>query len=348
VPAAERVLTARELNRALLARQLLLERARTPIPRALERMGGLQAQYAPSMYVGLWSRLDGFERDQLTRALERRTVVQATLMRATIHLVSRADYWPLEVGVKRARAEWTMRAATYRMPRGQLTAAARKLRHALDGGALHRKQIEELLGKDGARAVGMELDLVRVPPAGTWERRRADLYAAAEDWLGPPPSGLTEEHGVELLVRRRLGAFGPATRNEVADWAGLPVALVEPHIERVATRRFRAEDGAQLVDLPRAPLPDPDTPTPLRFLPTWDASLLVHARRSGILPEQHRPRIFNTKMPQSIGTFLVDGAVAGTWKLDGGRIRTEPFAKLDAPTRRELADEADRLAQFHG
>jgi Winged helix DNA-binding domain len=348
VPAAERVLTARELNRALLARQLLLERASTPIPRALERVGGLQAQYAPSMYIGLWSRLAGFERDQLTRALERRSVVQATLMRATIHLVSRADYWPLELGVKRARAEWTMRAATYRMPRGQLTVAARKLRRALGRGALYRKEIEELLGKDGARAVGMELDLVRVPPAGTWERRRADLYAAAEDWLGPPPAGLTEEQGIELLVRRRLAAFGPATRNEIADWAGLPVALVEPHIERVATRRFRAEDGAQLVDLPRAPLPDPETPAPVRFLPTWDASLLVHARRSAILPEERRSRVFNTKMPQSIGTFLVDGAVSGTWKLDDGRIKTEPLAKLDAATRRELEDEATRLAEFHG
>jgi Winged helix DNA-binding domain len=348
VPAAERVLTAPELNRALLARQLLLERARTPIPRALERIGGLQAQYAPSMYVGLWSRLDGFERDQLTRALERRSVVQATLMRATIHLVSRADYWPFEVGVKRARAEWTMRVASYRMPRGRLTAAARKLRRALHGGALHRKEIEELLGKEGAHAVGMELDLVRVPPGGTWERRRADLYAAAEDWLGPPPAGLSEQQGIELLVRRRLAAFGPATRNEVADWAGLPVALVEPHIERVATRRFRAEDGAQLVDLPRAPLPDPDTPAPLRFLPTWDATLLVHARRSAILPEEHRARIFNTKMPQSIGTFLVDGAVAGTWKLDDGRIRMESFAKLDTSVRRELAHEAERLAEFHG
>jgi hypothetical protein len=123
--------------------------------------------------------------------------------------------------------------------------------------------------------------------------------------------------------------------------------LVAQHLERVATRHFRSEDGPQLVDLPRAPLPDPDTPAPARFLPTWDASLLVHARRSGILPEEHRPRIFNTKMPQSIGTFLVDGAVAGTWKLDGDRIRTDPFAKLDAGARRELEEEAERLSDFH-
>jgi Winged helix DNA-binding domain len=345
--AAERVLSSRELNRALLARQLLLERARSSLPRTLERVGGLQAQYAPSMYVGLWSRIEGFERASLTRALERRSVVQATLMRSTIHLVSRADYWPFEIGVKRARAEWAQRVATYGMPPAKLRAAARKLHARLAGGAMRRAEIEELLGKDVARGVGMELDMVRVPPSGTWERRRADLYAAAEDWLGPPPPDLTEERGIELLARRYLGAFGPATRNEVADWAGLPVAALQPHLDRLATRRFRAEDGAELLDLPRAPLPGGDTPAPVRFLPTWDATLLAHARRAGVLPEEYRPRIFNTKMPQSIGTFLVDGAVAGTWKHDDGRIQVSLFEKLDRAARRELDGEAEQLAEFH-
>ena len=345
--AAERILSPRELNRALLARQVLLERSRRSIPLTLERVGGLQAQYAPSMYIGLWSRIDGFERDSLTRALERRTVVQATLMRATIHLVARGDYWPFEIGVKRARAEWAQRLATYGMSPKQLAAAARTLRAHLDGGSMRRADIEELLGKEAARGVGMELDLVRVPPSGTWQRRRADLYAAAEDWLGPPTAGLSEEQGIELLVRRYLGAFGPANRANVADWAGLPLAAVQPALERVATRRFGTEDGTELLDLPRAPLPNPETPAPVRFLPTWDATLLAHSRRTGILPEVHRPRIFNTKMPQSIGTFLVDGAVAGAWKHDGGRIRLDSFEKLDRGTRRELHEEADRLAEFH-
>ena len=102
---AERVLTARELNRALLARQMLLERVKAPLPRVLERMGGLQAQYAPSMYIGLWSRVEGFEREALTRALERRSVVQGTLMRSTIHLVSKADYWPFTVAIRDARLQ---------------------------------------------------------------------------------------------------------------------------------------------------------------------------------------------------------------------------------------------------
>ena len=132
----------------------------------------------------------------------------------------------------------------------------------------------------------------------------------------------------------------------MADWAGLPVALVEPPLARIATRRFRAEDGAELVDLPRARLPDPDTPAPVRFLPTWDAALLAHARRSGILPEEHRSRIFNTRMPQSIGTFLVDGSVAGTWKLEGGRVRLRPFGRLRREDREELEAEGERLAGY--
>jgi len=112
-------------------------------------------------------------------------------------------------------------------------------------------------------------------------------------------------------------------------------------------RRFRDEDGGELVDLPRAPLPDADTPAPVRFLPTWDATLLVHARRTGILPEEYRPRIFSTKTPHSLGTFLVDGAVAGTWRYERERIVIDPFARLSRATKLELDDEAERLAAFH-
>ena len=184
----DRTLTQRELNRALLARQLLLQRARTTLPRALERMGGLQAQYAPSMYVGLWSRVAGFERDDLTRALERRTVVQATLMRATIHLVSARDYWPLEVAIRQSRRDSWLRGHRAGPSSREMSAAAARLRTHLRQGPLLRSEIDELLGKPGSvvvNGVGMWLDLVRAPPSGTWERRRADLYAAAEDWLGP-------------------------------------------------------------------------------------------------------------------------------------------------------------------
>ena len=128
---------------------------------------------------------------------------------------------------------------------------------------------------------------------------------------------------------------------------GLNVATIRPALDRLSLRRFRDELGKELVDLPRAPLPDPETPAPVRFLPVWDATLLVHARRTGILPEQHRARIFNVKNPQSVNTFLVDGQVAGTWRHEQGRIELEPFGRLSKQARAELNEEAERLAAFH-
>jgi Winged helix DNA-binding domain len=340
----DRALTARELNRALLARQLLLERVSLPLPRALERMGCLQAQYVPSMYVGLWSRVEGFERDALTRALERRKVVQATLMRSTIHLVSARDYWPLALAVRDGRRAWWVRTRRDGPYARELSAAARKLRRRLHDGSLHRNQIEELLGKPLAGGVGLWLDMVRAPPSGTWERRRADVYAAAEDWLGPPQ--VSHDDAVDHLVRRYLTGFGPATRAEIANWAGIGVRDVAPAFERLKLRRFRAEDGDELLDLPRAPLPDPDTPAPVRLLPTWDAALLAHARRAQVLPERHRERVFHIKTPQSVPTFLVYGAVAGAWRYESGRVVLDPFERLDRATLRALRDEGERMATF--
>jgi hypothetical protein len=340
----ERVLTPPELLRALLARQRLLERSGEPLPRVLERMGGLQAQYAPSMYIGLWSRARDVRRDALTAALERRAVVQGTLLRGTIHLVSRADWWPFAVGVRAARRTWWLAVARTGRTPADMERAAAALRERLRHGPLPRKAIEELVGKDVFGGIGLWVDLVRVPPSGTWERRRADLFADAESWVGPCATG--EEDAVELLARRYLAAFGPATVAEFADWAGLKPPVAGPVLQRVGTRRFRAEDGAELLDLPRAPLPDPATPAPVRFLPTWDAALLVHARRALVIREEDRPRIFSTKMPQSLPTFLVDGQVAGTWRHEDGHIVLDPWRRLDAADRRALGEEGERLAEL--
>jgi Winged helix DNA-binding domain len=341
-----RTLTRRELNRALLARQLLLERGSPQLPEALERVGGIQAQYAPSMYVGLWSRVDGFERGMLDAALERRAVVQATLMRVTIHLVSRADYWPFALATRAARRARWLSAVPDAPSAAAMAGAARTLRRRLaQAGTLRRTEIEALVGKPRAHGVGLWLDLVRVPPAGTWERRRADVYGAAEDWIGPPDT--TVRAATEHLVRRYLGGFGPASAKDVASFTGLTVTVLEPALAALELRRFRGEDGEELLDLPDAPLPDAETPAPPRFLPTWDATLLVHARRTGLLPEEHRPKLFSTKTPQSFPTFLVDGAVAGRWRHERGRVELEPFGRLDAATRRALDAEAGRLAAFH-
>jgi hypothetical protein len=341
----ERVLSQRELNRAVLARQRLLERSGEPLPRVLERMGALQAQYAPSMYIGLWSRVRDMQRDALTAALERRSVVQGTLLRSTIHLVSRRDWWPFAVGVREARRGWWLASRRGSPSAADMERAAATLREHLRDGPLPRKALDELLGKDVVPGISLWVDLVRAPPSGTWERRRADVFADAESWVGPCDA--TEEEAQELLALRYLGAFGPATAAEFADWAGLKLAVARPVAERVGTRRFRAQDGAELLDLPRAPLPDPDTPAPVRFLPTFDATLLAHARRALIIREEDRPRIFATKIPQSFPTFLVDGQVAGTWRHDDGRIVLDPFRRLDAADRRALEEEGERLAAFH-
>ena len=344
--AAVSTLTERELNRAILARQLLLDRVRLPIARAVERVGGLQSQYVPTAYVGLWSRLDGFAREDLTRALERRTVVQGTLMRATIHIVSARDYAPLAAGIRTWRREAWVQATRRRDLVPVVERAARRVRELLADGARGRPELLDALGVDTTTWNGLQLwvDLLRVPPSGTWEQRRADRFATAEGWLGP--AAVSEKEGLELLVRRYLGGFGPASRRDVASFTGLSPKVLAPVLERVATRRFRDEAGEELLDLHRASLPPPDTPAPTRFLGTWEALLLVHARRTQVLPEAYRPLVFATKTPQSVSTFLVDGRVAGTWTLDGGRVRPRPFDPLPREARRELADEAERLSAF--
>jgi hypothetical protein len=341
---ADRILTQRELNRALLARQLMLERVRLPIPRALERLGGIQDQYAPNAYIRLWSCIDGFRRDDLTRALERRSVIQGTLMRETIHVVSRRDYWPFAVAIRAAQRDSFLRTRKPRPVARDLARRAEKLCALLADGPRRHDELVEIVGR-GWGMVGPWLELVRVPPSGTWEKRRAHLFHTAEAWIGP--EDVEEEEARDHLVRRYLAAFGPASRKDISAWSHLPLGALVPVFERLSLRRFRDDAGEELLDVPRAPLPDPDTPAPVRFLPTWDAILLVHARRSGVLPEQYRPRVFSTKMPQSVGTFLVDGAVAGTWRYEDGQIRWDAFERLDRATTRDVQDEAERLAAFH-
>jgi hypothetical protein len=341
-----RTLTRRELNRALLARQLLLARGRMPLPRALEVVGGIQAQYAPSMYIGLWSRLEGLERQALTDALVERTVVQATLMRMTIHLVSREDFWPFALATRDARRALWLRSLPEPITAAAMAGAARTVRKRLSGGkALKRSELEALVGKPRALGSGLWADLVRAPPSGTWERRRADLFALADEWIGPPEIAAAD--AAEHFVRRYLAGFGPASRKDVAAFTGIALTPLDKVLAQLELRRFASEDGEELLDVPGGPLPDPETPAPPRFLPTWDATLLTHARRTGVLPEEHRPRIFNTKAPQSFPTFLVDGAVAGTWRYANGAIELSPFAPLDPAADRALRDEAERLAAFH-
>lgn len=336
-------LTPQALNRAVLARQLLLERATMPIPDALEQVAGLQTQYAPSGYVGLWTRLAGFRRDDLTAALEDRSVIQATLMRVTIHLVSRRDFWTYALGVRQARRGWALR-----VPGGPdeaaMVAAAERLREALRDGPRSVKELGAL-GAGFVGNLGLWVDLVRVPPSGTWARRRADRLALAEDWVGPPDT--TESEARPHLVRSYLRAFGPATWKDIGSWAGMTPADARAAAQGLGLIEYRDTDGRGLIDLPGAPLPDPATPAPVRFLPHWDASLLVHARRSGILPEDHRTRVFSSRNPFSVGVYLVDGRAAGAWSWRDGRIELDAFEELSPADARAVEREREALEAFH-
>ena len=326
----------------MLARQLLLERRRMPLARVVEQMGCVQSQYAPSTYVGLWSRVDDLAREAVTRSLERRVLVQSTLMRSTIHVVSRRDYWPLAIAIREEQRAWSRRVqgADERV----LRRAAERLRSLLADGPRPQKEIAAAgLWLPG---IGLWANLVRVPPAGTWERRRADLFGLAEQWVGPEPE-LSELEARQHLARRYLGAFGPAPRTDIANWAGMRVGSLTEALDGLELRRFNDEQGHELLDLPRAPLPAAEIQVPVRFLPTWDATLLVHARRTGILADDHRTRVFNSSNPQSERTFLVYGQVAGTWRPEDGRVRFEPYGRLNRAARAELEQEAERLAAFH-
>ncbi len=312
----------------------------------LECVGGLQTQNAQSGYVGLWSRSTVSDRSALTEAIERRAVVHAWVMRVTIHMVSRLDYWPLTEAVRDARRRWWVRAFGRTRTEDDVVAAAARVRELLEDGPMRRAEIVRRLGIDAQtwNGVGLWVDLVRVPPQGTWDRPRADNYGLAEKWIGP--STATREQAVELAVRRYLGGFGPAPVRDIASWAGLPVGEITTATIGMRLRRFRDADGGELIDLPRLPIPDAETPVPVRFLPTFDAVLLASCRRARILPEEYRTRIFGTKTPHSVGTVLVDGAVAAAWRPQDGRVAVEPFRPLDAATRRKVAAEAEKLAVF--
>jgi DNA glycosylase AlkZ-like len=344
VAGGEAVLSAGDLRRAVLQRQRLTARVDADLAAVVSSCASLQAQYAPTAYIGLWSRCHDVARHDLTRALERRDVAQGTMHRSTIHVAAVGDYWPLNLAIRESRRAW------YRRVRGaheaDVLAAAERVRDALSTtDAVTRKELDALAGAESS-CVGLFADLVRVPPSGTWDRRRADLFALAERWVGPEPAMSTDE-ATAFLVRHYLGGFGPATANEIATWAGMTVGAITPVLRQLDLTEHRAADGKLLVDLPELEVPAASMPLPPRFLGPWEALLLVHARRAEILAEADRPRIFATTTPQSYPTFLVDGVVAGTWRHVDGAIEVTPWRPLGREQRAAVDDEAAALAAWH-
>jgi hypothetical protein len=339
----ERVLSRRELNRALLARQLLLERRRLPVARAVERLCALQAQYSLSPYIALWSRLAGFRKDELTRALQRRQVLRATLMRITLHMVSARDYPYFAAVWMQATQQMTPRVTA-----NQLAELSRRVRSAARTPVTHA-EIEAIAAADmgGRWRTRCLAPLVHLPPSGTWRFHGRPQLLVMEEYLGVElPS---REDGAERLVRSYLAAFGPATQSDLLRFAGMRVSDLRPGLERLELRRFRDESGRVLLDLPRTPLPDPSAEAPVRFLPKWDHALLAYEDRTRILPRELQSTVIR-KNGDVLPTFLVDGVVAGMWtverKRDKATLRLEPFAALPRKVRDELAAEGERLVRW--
>ena len=350
------VLSRRALNRATLERQMLLRRQKLPVTEAIEHLVGMQAQAPNPPYVGVWTRLEGFHPDELARLILDRRAVRIALMRNTVHLVSARDCLKLRPLVQPVfdrvlYANRAHRAGIEGMDIEALVAAGCVLleerpRTAKEIGMLLQERWPDRDPDSLARAIRHLVPLVQVPPRGLWGKSGPAAHTTAEAWLGRP---LDPDPSLDEMVLRYLGAFGPATVKDVQTWSGL--TRLGEVIERLRLRlgTFRDEQGKELFDLPDAPRPDPDTPSPPRFLPEFDNLILSHADRSRVIANDYR-KVIASKNGMVPATVLVGGFVRGTWKTEQTRRKAtlviEPFEPLPNKDRDALAAEGERLIRF--
>jgi hypothetical protein len=354
-PPAESTITTRQLNRATLARQMLLAREKAAASKAIARLLAIQAQLARPPFVGLWARLDGFRRDDLIGALDRREVVRATSMRGTIHLMTAADFAALRGAIQPGLTRVMTSMLRNRLAGADADRAMALAREFFGATPAtfdsFRTRLQRNYPKADIRAmayaVRMQLPLVQVPTGAAWGFAAAADFALADDWLGAPVA--TEAAPPATLVTRYLAAHGPATIADAQWWTGL--ANLRPVFDalRPSLVVYRDERQRELFDLPKAPRPDADTPAPARLLPEFDAVMLAHQDRGRFLADAHRPRVASKNL-QVPAVFLVDGMVAGTWKIERkGKVAAlalQPFGALAKKTLEALEAEGEALARF--
>ena len=327
----------RELNRATLARQLLLERRRLPTLRAIERLVGLQAQWPPSPYVGLWTRLEGFRRETLERALQRGEVLKPTVMRGTLHLVTARDY-PVFYAAFKDMYTWfgPLHLQRALASRDGVRALMRNGRVAHEEILAHLRgahpDLQEIDCRRMVHAVRRHSHLLHARETAVWTTRPTATYEAHDE-----PEVVEAAVARTELVHRYLRAFGPATKADVANWSGLRVRDFEHALDGLPT--YRNEGGKTLYDAPRTPLPPADVRAPVRFLPKWDNLLLSFADRRRVISDELRKTVIG-KNGDVAATVLVDGFVAGTWS---GAAQVELLVPLRRTQKAEVADEAARL-----
>ena len=345
-------LTRRALNRALLARQGLLERSRTDPLAMVEQLVGMQAQVPSNPYVGLWSRVEGFAPEALSRLLADRRAVRAQLMRATIHLVSARDCLALQPVTLPVLARTFRSAFTRRMGGAdveQVVAAGMRL---LAAGPRTRAELATALAPAWpeadpaalAQAVTFHAALVQVTPRGMWGKSGTARWERTQAWLGREPD---VHASVDGLVLRYLAAFGPASAADVRTWSGLTGlrAVLERLRPQLVT--FHDEGGRELLDVPGAPMPDPGTPAPPRFLPEYDNVLLSHSGPARVLAGLGPGVPFPTG--RWIGTLLVDGFFRAYWNVEGATLtidRFTPHADDPAGTTDAITEEGERLLEL--
>lgn len=349
-----KVLGRRALNRATLARQLLLRRSQMSPLDAIEHLVGLQAQTPHTWYVGLWSRLVDFRAEDVATLLVNREIVRIALMRSTIHLVTARDALALRPLVQPV-IERSMNGSFGRRLRGldreEIAAAGRAAvdTRPMTFSELGRVLAEQWPGRDGAslaQAVRALVPLVQVPPRGVWGASGRAVHTSAETWLG---TALRDDYPVDDMVLRYLGAFGPASVRDVQLWSGL--TRLTDVVDRLRPRlvTFRDEDGVELFDLPDAPRPDPDVPAPARLLYDFDNLLLSHADRSRVITDAYHARQFDVHGPMP-RLVLLDGFTAGTWTTATQRgvatLTIHPFAALSDDDTASLEIEAADLLRF--
>ncbi|MEU2912792.1 winged helix DNA-binding domain-containing protein [Streptomyces massasporeus] len=348
------VLDARALNRATLARQLLLERAGLPVLDAVAHLCGLQAQEPQEPFLGLWSRLRAFDPAELSDLLTGRQVVRTHLMRRTVHLVTSDDVvaWRARHdGMLRRRALGVYRRELDGVDPGELAAAGREV--LADGAPRSMPELARAVADRwpaagprplGEMLVAALLPTVQLPPRGLWRTKAGVRYALISSWLGrdiDPPAPDGSDPVGQALVRRYLAAYGPAASADLRAWCGLtglPGAVSAVREELVA---FRDERGRELLDLPDAPRPDPDTPAPVRFLPAFDNAILGYHDRSRIIDDGHRHLSVAGER-----VVLVDGRVAATWTVETDTLLVTPLRRFSRADRTSVAEEGRAMASF--
>jgi DNA glycosylase AlkZ-like len=340
-------LTTRALNRALLARQMLLKRAAIPVADALEHLVGMQAQMPDSPYVGLWSRLKNFRHAALADLLLGRKAVRVALMRNTLHLVTAEDCLALRPVVQRLLQRAYGKANPEKL--AAIVAAGRAIlgegpRTNVEIGRLLNQQFPSHSPITLGYAIRDHLALVQIPPRGVWGQTLAPTLTTAESWLGRPLAASTDP--VDMLVRY-LYAFGPASRADMTAWSGLPGLQDAAERLRPQLRVFRDERGRELFDVADGLRPRATIAAPVRFLPEYDNVLVAYRDRSRIIPDAYRKRVMTRLGGPPV---LVDGFVRGFWRLHrtakNATLDVELFETASAAHRAELTREGLRLSRF--